>query len=402
MKKFFTKGWETGIGMFEDNVFRNQKKLPALALRDRRQEPRISISLPVQYRLKGKIEEWIGAKTLDVSRNGVRLATSTPVQVGHHIDLYMKLPEESKTLYLEGVVVWVSPSINSATISECGVSFGDLRHVSRKEKIIRFMADRLCQLALQYKAKIICRPAETLDELKAAYGLAYREYLARGYCLPNASQMHYTYFCLLPDSRTFLLERGSEVLGTISLIPDSPCGIPMESLFPDEIGGFRGPDRRLAEVSLLALKQEAFGKKCFSLTDYQKLVSTFHLFKMTFDYAWSAAGVTDLMITMNPKHVDLYRYLGFEPIGPVKAYAGACGKPALPMHLDVLKTRQKISHEHGVGSYFLHKTTPEEILKKHHTWSSEDARNFLKDYQPLWEKLPPAARNHLKQCYPEL
>jgi len=250
MKLSTSWNWELGIGILEDNVFgQRQAKAAHDPLVERRREARISLSLPVRFRPKGKRFSWFSAQSIDVSRNGVRLALGGQVDVGQQIDLDIKLPEVEKTVRLEGVVVWATPSPNGAM--ECGIAFKSLRQLTQREKIMYFMADKICSMADRNSEDFHCYPARSMADLDKAYQLVYREYLQKHYCSPHPSGFHYTYYSVLPESRTFLLEKNNNFVGTISLVVDSEAGLPLEAIFPKEISEFRAPGRRLAEVSRL-------------------------------------------------------------------------------------------------------------------------------------------------------
>ncbi len=411
----FFKPWESAIAVLQDNIFGTdidrwhttfnqlQDALPETpsqpAATDRRKEPRFSLSLPVHHRIKGQAADWKASSSIDVSQNGIRLALEGPVSVGTHLELDVKLPNVKKTVRMEGVVVWEKPSINGTAISECGVAFESLRGGSTKGKLVQFMADKLCRMAMKETYSMTCRPATSEKDLKDAYALVYREYLKRKYCKADVSELHYTVYSLLPKSKTFILEMDQRVVGTISVIIDSPCGIPMESLFEDKISKFRREGRTIAEVSLLALDQSVFGRKSFSLTDFKKLSGSFLLFKMMFDYIRYGVGVTDLFITMHPKHKELYQYLTFEIIGPVRSYAGAEGNPALPMRLDVNRTVLTLPRELSIQRYFIEDKLPQEVIESRFHWTSESISEFLK-IRNMWRHLSPKQQEHLKACYP--
>jgi hypothetical protein len=416
----FIKPWESAIAVLHDNILGQESdswgrsfaelktelnEAPAfIPESDRRVEPRFLLSLPVFHRIKGRVtDSWIKTKSIDISQNGIRLAVESPVPVGSHLELDMKLPNYRKPIRLSGVVVWEKPSLNNGAGYECGVAFENFRNkVSIKGKMINFMADKLCGRALRSSEDMTCRPAMSREDLEAAYRLVYDEYQKRKICQPDPSSLQYSYYCLLPASRTFLLEMDGQLAGTISLIVDSPCGIPMETLFPDKIGKFRQRGHRIAEVSLLALDQKLFGHKTFSLTDMRKLSASFKLFKIIFDYARFEAGVTDLFIAMHPKHQDLYQYLTFEPIGPVRSYSRAAGKPALPMHMDIARAVLTTPREMSIQRYFIEERLSPELLEPHFVWDAGTAREFLFHRRNLWNDLQPYQQAYLKVLYPNL
>ncbi len=379
MKLSTAWNWELGIGILEDNVFGQTQPAPVSVdpLLEKRREARISFSLPVRYRPKGANFPWFHSHSIDVSRNGVRLALDRKVAVGTQVDLDIKLPEIEKTVRLEGVIVWANPSSNGQTAMECGIAFKNLRQLSNKEKIMYFMADKICSLAERNEKNFGCRTAVTSEELQKAYELVYREYRLKNYCAQNSRGLHYSLYSILPESRTFLLEKNGNLAGTVSLITDSGCGLPLESIFPEEIASLRKPGRRLAEVGLLALDGEAFTRHSFSLTDFQKLTGSFRMFKILFDYARTMGGITDLVIGMHPKHKDLYRYLHFDAVGPVRSYPGAQGKPALLMHMDLDYVIRTASIHKGAGLYFLNNPMSPEELGRYLTWDTDLFSKYL-------------------------
>ncbi|MCM8776312.1 MAG: PilZ domain-containing protein [Candidatus Omnitrophica bacterium] len=415
----FYKPWESAIAVLEDNIFYSDarawaniiaelesehpdiNKLSSPVYRERRKEPRFAVSIPVHHRLKGSRAPWHKSESLDVSQNGVRLAVDIPVNVGSRLNLELKLPNVSKPVRVDGVVVWQRPSFNSKSMLECGVAFETLRKCSQKDRIINFMADKLCWLALRNSYGLSVRPALTREELLAAYHLVYRQYLQRGYCEPNSAELHYNFFCALPESRTFLLiQDKKQIVGTISLIVDSPCGLAIDTLFSDKLAKYRKPGRKLAEVSLLALDSRFFGQKSFALTNLKKLAGSFLLFKIMFDYARTAAKVTDLIIAMHPKHQELYRYLTFEAIGPVRNYAAARHNPALLMRMDIERSILSTDSTLAIHKYFVDAQTPASLLGQHFVWSIPTAWEFLCGIRDCWSHMTPQQQSYVKICYP--
>ncbi|MBI4358719.1 MAG: hypothetical protein HY584_05400 [Candidatus Omnitrophica bacterium] len=244
-------------------------------------------------------------------------------------------------------------------------------------KTNRAFADRIPLLALKHANDYSCHTAKRFEDLRDAYRLVYEEYLIRGYCKPKTCRLHYTYFCALPESRTFLLfkREETETLGTASLILNSPCGLPSEFLFPEQIRQLQNDGRQLAEVTLLAVSSGAFGSTIFSLTNIQKLIGIFQLFKAIFHYT-QAKGITDLIVAVNPKHEKLYQYLTFEPISPIRSYSKVCGKPALLMRLDMLRFVEPRFKEQIVQKYFLNPSD-----------SDDPERKSLPVNQPIFDRL---------------
>lgn len=388
-----------GIGIVEDDILNNPNWFSSphdSSGFELRRSDRTPLSVPVHYKVKPRLP-WNAAKSIDFSKGGIRIQVPQLLSLDSEVELELKLPGETQITRVKGLVVWVRRTSHEGCY-ECGIAFKDLKK-TQPNQLISFFAERICQLVAERGKDMTCRPADATSDLKAAFGLVYKEYLKRGYCDASPSGMHYSYFSLLPDSRTFVLKKEGALWGTISLVPDSSCGLPMDSLFAEEMASFRKPGRRLAEVTLLALDQDRVGGKVFSLMDFQKMACLFKLIKVLFDYARFQAGVTDLVICAHPKHEALYRYLGYESMGAVKPYPGACGKPAQPMHLDIIAAMSSVSLDKGRGFYFLKERTPEEILTAALAWTPGEIHDFLFEYDALWHKMSYDVQDHFKDYY---
>ncbi len=115
-----------------------------------------------------------------------------------------------------------------------------------------------------------------------------------------------------PLSKTFIIKNPTgEVVATISYIPDSDHGLPLDSCFRDEFTeAVRSKNLRLAEISRLAVHP-----------DYRSPLNAFlpALYSVVLAY-----GVFDRCdafgLTVNPKHSLLYDRFGFSSIGEEKMY----------------------------------------------------------------------------------
>lgn len=397
----FSQKRSYGIGVLEDDVasVRGGFSEPLL-LEERRASERVAISVPVWYRIKSGWSKWLLGKSVDYSETGIRLALPTGIKPGTEMSLKIKLPNAQQPMDMRGIVIWVAPAEEryGRDTVECGVAFKNIRNVQNKEKLIYLIANKLCKIGLQFTKHIIAEPVQTIEDLKACYSIVYRGYVARRYCLPNETAMHYHYHAFLPQSRAFTLKEKGKMLGTISIIVDSPCGLPMDTLFSRELDHLRGNGRKLAEVSLLAMAPGDKTKKIFSLTNFDKQVRLFRLFKIMYEYSRNVAGVTDLIIGVHPKHETLYKYLMFKAMGSVKSYPGARGNPALPLHLDLVAAEQECSS--CLKSFFLADMAPKETLEGGLKMNAEIAHQFLCEDQKLWDNIPTASQNYLKKCYP--
>ena len=74
----------------------------------------------------------------------------------------------------------------------------------------------------------------------AAFRLVYETYLNRGLIEPNHFRLRVTPFHLLPTTHTFLAIQNQKVICSVSLIGDGELGLPMESIYHEEVNRSRG------------------------------------------------------------------------------------------------------------------------------------------------------------------
>jgi hypothetical protein len=205
--------------------------------------------------------------------------------------------------------------------------------------IDRLKADWMLLRLPSVKSNYVVQCIESKPDLEAACYLLYTEYRRRNYCMRSALELHFSPYMFARHSRTFVIKEVERLLGTISIFLDGEAGVPSEELYPQKIAEFRNKGHRLAEVGLLATDMRCVSG--YSLSSTRKMLVVFSMFKVMVNYALSR-GVTHLLIAVNPKHEQLYTFLGFEHFGEVKSYSGACGAPALPMilKLEHFKTRR--------------------------------------------------------------
>ncbi|MBI4358465.1 MAG: PilZ domain-containing protein [Candidatus Omnitrophica bacterium] len=362
---------------------------------DDRRSSRVSHVAALRYRLLDREGyAWHEAGSVNLSQGGVQMLSASRLQIGETLDLDIPIAGEDQPFKVKGKVSWMRQSDG---LIRYGVSF--LSKGSRDHT--RYLADQLCQLAGEDWKQDEARPAQTFEELKEAYHLVYQEFLKRGYSKEKQSKMYYHLYSLLPETRTFLLHEKGTLLGTVTLVPQSALGLPMERVFPDEVKKLKEEGRKLAEVTLLSVDQSAFGKNRFLLTNLKKLASAFRLFKILFDSA-RYHGITDLIIGMHPKHERLYRYLAFETIGPIRSYPGAEGKPALLMRLDIKRAIERSHLFPGPAHYFLKSPTPSHVLKQHYLWEPEALRELLLEKESMWKNLSENQRTYFLSLCPQL
>ena len=105
---------------------------------------------------------------------------------------------------------------------------------------------------LRRRTDIEFRVGSSAEELFAAFGLVYEEYVRSGLMKPNACQMRITPYHLLSSTEVLVaLDRG-DLSCTMTLVCDGELGLPMESVYHEEVASLRLQGLQLAEVSCLA------------------------------------------------------------------------------------------------------------------------------------------------------
>jgi hypothetical protein len=180
--------------------------------------------------------------------------------------------------------------------------------------------------ALNRRSDIECRIGASREDLFAAFHLVYEEYLRAGLMKPNSSRMRVTPYHLLPGTEVLVaLDRGA-VTCTMSLVRDGKLGLPMESVFHEEVAGLRLLGPSLAEVSCLADMHDPAPRPQPELFQLMPLVAQLAYCR----------GVDQLLIAVHPRHARFYRRsLGFDMIAEERTYAQVRGKPAVALAADL-------------------------------------------------------------------
>ena len=83
-------------------------------------------------------------------------------------------------------------------------------------------------------ARLTLKLAETQEELEACFKLLHDAYVSAGFMTPDESGMRVTIYHALPTTTTLLAKYDDRVVGTLSLIRESPLGFPLQKIFDIE------------------------------------------------------------------------------------------------------------------------------------------------------------------------
>ena len=117
--------------------------------------------------------------------------------------------------------------------------------------------------------------------------------------------------------------RQDQLVATVTVGTDSPDGLVVEKLYPDQVRELRANGARLCEFTKLAVDNLVRSKAV--------LAAIFHI---AYIHAKYLRGATDLLIEVNPRHVKFYKaMLGFEMLGPERLDPRVSA-PAVLLRLD--------------------------------------------------------------------
>jgi hypothetical protein len=147
-------------------------------------------------------------------------------------------------------------------------------------------------------ARYAIRLANTHDHRRAASYLMRKLYEWRGYSTDIVRED--------PTGVTLVASEGDRISATVTVGFDSPKGMAVESLYPDEVAQLRREGARLCEFTRLAVDRAGHSMELLGM-----------LFHVAYLYARRVHEASHLLAEVNPRHLRFYqRMLGFHIAGP--------------------------------------------------------------------------------------
>ena len=242
-----------------------------------------------------------------------------------------------------------------------------------------------------------------------AWKLAYEIYRTMGYEPERESRMRIILQDTLPETTTFLIEaypRLESPLATLTLVPDSPLGIPMDANCNAELNALRESGRRVCEISKLAVWERG---SALGGLDHMIL---FPLFQLAWLKASRLCNATDLVIVVHPHHARFYeKVLLFQPIGPVRECGSVSGTPGIPLRLDLTTAEERYAAKYGFRSgnrnlyrMFLSGNRPailDWMDAVHCPMTEDEFRYFFVEQSDRLAGTTVGERFHLRRGYPD-
>jgi hypothetical protein len=247
-----------------------------------------------------------------------------------------------------------------------------------------------------------------------ALSLVYGVYLAAGLAEQRPSRMLITVHDALPGTTSFLVERaapGGEApaaVASLTLIPDGPLGLPIESVAGDALAELRGAGRHPVELAKLATVAATEKRERNRRRPSEEIV--LHLFKLAYLAAVRAEQATDMVISVSAHQARFFRRVFlFEPLNGPRA-GRAERSLAVPLRLDLTTARQRHEKrasrgagEHHLFSFFINDQEPEILkwLRRRRTpLAPEDVRYLFAERTQLLRKVDEATRRLILGLYP--
>lgn len=183
----------------------------------------------------------------------------------------------------------------------------------------------------------------TLEDVMEAWGLVYEAYRRLGLVDPNPWGVHCTAHAFTNDTAVIRGCLDGRCVTTITGYLDDPDhGLPLDSVYPDELARLRDRGCSLIEVGLFADRRSELKRARTSLLELMRWATYFGLNN----------GAQQAVIGVHPHHAKFYaKCLGFEIIGEEKYYGIVNGAPVVPLFLDWQACSMQKSVPRGVAQF---------------------------------------------------
>jgi hypothetical protein len=183
--------------------------------------------------------------------------------------------------------------------------------------------------------------------------LVKRMYSWRGYNTENTAAP--------PSQTTLEAFNGEDLVGTLSLRLDSEHGLLADELYKEKISTFRAKDRKVCELSKLAIDPQFSSKELLA-----------SLFNLAYICGRIIHKATDFFIEVNPRHTGYYkRMLGFRQLGET-CNCRRVNAPAVLLHLELDYVDAQVSclaglhepRERSLYPYYLTEHEEKKVAKR--------------------------------------
>jgi len=97
---------------------------------ERRKFVRLNVELEVEYRILESLKDFKITQTEDVSEGGIRIMLPEKIEPRTHLEIAIKIPNESKPVFAIGRVVWTKSDVFGG-VHMTGIQ---LVHIKQKDR----------------------------------------------------------------------------------------------------------------------------------------------------------------------------------------------------------------------------------------------------------------------------
>ncbi|MCG3205613.1 MAG: hypothetical protein KCHDKBKB_02335 [Elusimicrobia bacterium] len=158
------------------------------------------------------------------------------------------------------------------------------------------------------------RPVRTIDEFNVASQLIYQEFLSQQFILPHHNHRKILLHQILPSTVTFVAHHSqtNKIMATVTVIEDSPLGLPMDAKHYEQLISLRLGGRHLVEFNLLAMNHTVEADNVLYMTRQARLLVIYHLLRSVLDYLRMHTEVNTLVVSYKSKHDPIYKLLAMD------------------------------------------------------------------------------------------
>lgn len=204
----------------------------------------------------------------------------------------------------------------------------------------------------KFKKKICYRIANDIQTREKAFRLVYETYRTMGYSHKVPSRMWYTLYELLENSITFVAMHEDEVIAAISVTSDGELGLPSDADYKEEIDQLREKGLILSEYFSFAIRPDMRGNLRLKM----------RLLNLCYLSCRYILGTTHTIITVVPKHVDIYHEKFLFNILTEKKYFEKTMVDCVLMSIDNETVSKNQFNRDSIYQYFIPQTQEHEIV----------------------------------------
>ena len=246
-----------------------------------------------------------------------------------------------------------------------------------------------------FDGKFSIRTANQPVLRQEAYKLLYKIYSKMGIAQDKSTNLWLSIFDALPETTTLIANNHKgEIGGAITLVFDSPIGLPADELYKEEIDVLRNPERKICELISFGLNEDVRGSvKILAILYYSAYL-----------LAWRKDKATDFVVTVAARHEKFYCHtMKFNKIGTVRNYSKVNGIPTvllnLPLQLPDMSDDKQRLFPLNILKYSKRQELDiaEKIQSMHWPMSDEEFYTFFIEKTNTWEMATAAQKKYLKK-----